>query len=92
MALALEMERIFREGKHFLGDDHWRVKATHKVTDEKLEFDAWGETAADVRVPVREYLDDETRPYKWKLSANKNVRGLARGDVWAHMDLVQIEG
>ena len=91
MALALELERMFREGKHFLGDEHWIVKADHKETEETQQFDAWGENAAEVRIVIREMLDDEKRPYKWKLRVNKNVRGLGRGHSWASLDLVQLQ-
>ncbi|NNE36321.1 MAG: hypothetical protein HKN13_13875 [Rhodothermales bacterium] len=86
------MEKEYREGKHFRGDDYWTVKAKHKVTGETMEFEAWGDTAAEVRVPVREMLDDEVSPYQWELRPSKAVPGLGRSWIWDSMGLIQIGG
>lgn len=86
------MEKLYRDGKHFRGDDFWKVPAKHKITGEEREFEANGETAADVRAAVRRLLKDEARPYQWDLRSARAVRGLGRDWQWSSLNLVQLEG
>lgn len=80
-ALALEMERLFREGRHFLGDDVWTIRGKHVATGETLEVACLAKSAAEARGKVRATLRD-VRPYQWKLSPTRAVSGLGRSFGW----------
>lgn len=84
-ALAIEMERLFREGRHFRGDNLWTVKAKHKVTGEEGAHEVIADTATQARTLVRALLDDDASPYQWKLTASATVPGLGRNFAWSHL-------
>ena len=83
-ALAIEMERLYREGRFFRGDNTWTVKATHKVTQEKCELVVTATTAADARTVFRTKFSDTARPFQWLLSPSPAVPGLGRSFAWSH--------
>lgn len=80
--LAVEMERVYRGGKHFRGDNVWTVKAKHKVTGEEMTEELRGETAADVRSVFRSKVTDIVKPYQWQLRVSAAVVGLGRKFRW----------
>lgn len=80
--LALEMERVYREGRHFRGEYTWTVKAQHSTTKEKLEWTETGADAAAVRSQARTKLKD-TSPFQWRLATYAAVPGLGRRFAWA---------
>jgi len=53
-AMALEMERVFRAGKHFRGEGVYKVKAVHAQTGEQIEAEMTGPSVAEVRQQFRE--------------------------------------
>lgn len=91
-ALALEMERLYREGKHFRGDDAYTIKAVRKDTDEKVELELFGPDAASVTAEFRRRYDDTTKPYRYKVRAYLAVPGLGRSFAWARMPLPMVGG
>lgn len=82
--LALEMERLFRAGKHFRGDSKWTIKAEHKTTKEKLEWEVTADTKDEARAQARTTLKD-VRPYQWKLGLSGAVPGLGRTFQWSQI-------
>ncbi|QDT26824.1 hypothetical protein Enr10x_21340 [Gimesia panareensis] len=83
--LAIEMESIYRGGKHFLGENHWTVKAVHKETGEKETWDCTAIDAVTARREFRYAFDDASRPYKYKVKAYPAVPGLGRDFAWAEL-------
>lgn len=88
-ALAIELERLYRDGHHFRGDDAWVVRG--KCKDGQVEFVCRAESAADARKQFREKHNDEKRPYKYKLSCSAAVPGLGRSFAWKNVELVQLQ-
>jgi hypothetical protein len=84
-ALAIEMERLYRDGHHFRGDNVWTVKAKHKVTGEKVELDVTGTSAAEARAAFRNHYKDTKRPYQWDVSPSPAVPGLGRSFRWEEL-------
>lgn len=80
--LAIEMEAIYRGGKHFRGDDVWTVKGKHKETGEVYEMTCHAESAEDARSRFRATYDDTSRPYKYTVSPCRAVPGLGRSFAW----------
>jgi hypothetical protein len=80
--LAIVMEEMFRNGRHFRGDNLWTVKAKHKVTKEKLELETTATSAAEARATIRHQLKDTQSPYQWELGASPAVPGLGRNRRW----------
>ncbi len=80
-ALALEMERLYRGGRHFRGDDTWTVRATHKTTKEKLEVAVQAHSPAQARAQFRAQVQD-SRPYQWDCKPSRAVPGLGRSFKW----------
>lgn len=85
--MALEMERLYREGRHFRGDNYFTVKAKHQVTGEKEELEMLGENEADIRQQFRTRFGDTKRPYKYKLGIYPAVVGLGRRFAWKRIPL-----
>jgi hypothetical protein len=81
--LALEMERLYRGGKHFRGDGLYTVRAKHKVTGEKHEVTFKGVSEADARDQFRRAYDDTAKPYRYAVSVSQSVVGLGRHHTWA---------
>lgn len=82
--LAIEMERLYRTGRHFRGDRTYSVKAVHKLTGEKVVLPAvFGDSVAEVRQDFRTQYKDTARPYQWKLGISPAVRGLGRSFAWS---------
>jgi hypothetical protein len=90
-ALAIEMERRYRGGKHFRGDDVWTVKAKHKETGEVEQFECEAPSAQVARSLFRYAFNDVERPYRYKLSASQAVPGLGRNFKWQDVDLVELK-
>lgn len=89
-ALAIELERLYRDGHHFRGDDAWVVRG--KVPGgETLEFVCKADSAADARAQFRKQYHDEKRPYKYKVSCSRAVPGLGRSFAWKDVELVQLQ-
>ena len=88
--LAMEMESLYRGGKHFRGDDFWTIKAKHKTTGEKEVHECFAADAAAARADFRQRYDDTARPYRYKVRAYPAVPGLGRSFAWKDV-LVQIE-
>lgn len=87
-ALAIEMERLYRTGHHFRGDNNWTVRGKHKVTKEAVEYeDVIADSSAEARTIVRRLLGDITRPYQWDLSPTRAVPGLGRNFKWEGLQL-----
>jgi hypothetical protein len=80
-ALAMEMQRLYRDGRHFRGDNTWSVKARHKVTGDTYEATIEADTAEQVRAIVRAVLKDSS-PYRWAINASAAVVGLGRSKQW----------
>jgi hypothetical protein len=88
LVLALEMERLYREGKHFRGDNAFTVKAVHQQTGEVAELGLYGPDKAAVRDQFRMIYDDTARPFKYKVSVSQAVPGLGRDFAWKdHVEL-----
>lgn len=84
-ALAVEMERRYREGPHFRGDSHWTIRAKHKETGETQTMETQAADAAGARAQFRAIFKDE-RPYTWKLSCSRAVPGLGRSFAWSKIE------
>lgn len=80
--LALEMERLYREGRHFRGDDAFTVKGVHKQTGEKYEMEVFAKDLAEARAIFRKAHDDDAVPHKYKIAAHSCVVGLGRSYAW----------
>lgn len=80
--LALEMEAIYRGGKHFRGDNMWTVKGKRKDTGEIIEYACLADTIEEARISFRTVHDDTQRPYRYELSAYAAVPGLGRSFAW----------
>lgn len=85
-ALALEMERLYRAGPHFRGDNQWTVNAVHKDTKEKLAVTVTATSADEARQVFRAQLKDTARPYQWRLKPSQAVPGLGRTFAWGDHD------
>lgn len=81
-ALAIEMERLYRAGHHYRGDNVWTVKGRHKITKEVVEFETVAASAAAARAAFREHYKDTERPYQWKADPSPAVPGLGRSFRW----------
>lgn len=81
-ALAMELERVYREGRHFRGDNVWTVRGKHKRTGELIEQEVTAADAAGARAIVRAVLKDTARPYHWDLDPSAAVPGLGRSFSW----------
>jgi hypothetical protein len=93
--LAIEMERLYRDGHHFRGDRFWTVTARLKdapVGTDPIKFTCEADDAAGSRKQFREQYDDTKRPFKYKTSCIAAVPGLGRNFAWYNVDipLVQI--
>ena len=66
----MEMEKLYREGRHFRGDTTWTVKAKHKTTREKAEMVVEANDAAGARSAFRRTYDDTARPYRWNVRSS----------------------
>lgn len=84
--LALEMERLYRSGEHFRGDDTWTVKGVRKDTGEKVEIDVVATSAAEARDKFRRSYNDTASPHRWKLQASQAVVGLGRNRKWSEIE------
>ena len=91
-ALAIEMERTYRAGRHFRGDGVFSVKAKHKTTGETWKGDIRAESAAEARAIFRTNMRDTGRPYQWKLAAHSAVAGLGGRSTWQELEAAQTEG
>lgn len=80
-ALAIEMERLYRGGHHFRGDDVWTVRAVHKLTKETLEVEVQAHSPAQARAQFRSQVKD-SRPYQWACKPSRAVPGLGRTFRW----------
>lgn len=81
-ALAIEMERMYRAGPHFRGDDTWTVSARHKITREKVSATVSARSAAEARQAFRTQIKDTAQPYQWEADASAAVPGLGRKFRW----------
>jgi hypothetical protein len=86
-ALAIEMERMYRAGRHFRGADLWTVSGSHRITGEKIKYETNADDAATARLNVRSVLKD-VRPYQWALSVSQAVPGLGRSFAWGDLEPV----
>lgn len=84
-ALAIEMERLYRSGPHFRGDNFWTVRAKHKVTREVVELSVQAVSPADARQQFRSTHNDQHKPYVWQVDASQAVPGLGRSFAWASL-------
>lgn len=80
--LSIAVEVVYRMGHHFLGDRSFKVKAKHKHTGEKVEFECEADSVADARYQFRAHIKDLERPYQWQTSVNQAVGGLMFGKPW----------
>ena len=83
-ALALEMERLYREGRHFRGDNVWSVKAVNRQTNEKIETQVSAKSADGARKAFRAQVGDVFRPYRWTTNVSQAVPGLGRNFAWTN--------
>lgn len=86
-ALALEMERLYREGRHFRGDSVFTITAKHRQTGEIEKLSIHGTGIADVRDHFRRTHDDTVKPYRYDLSIHRAVPGLGREFAWTGLSL-----
>lgn len=86
--LAMEMELLFRAGRHFRGDGIWSVKAKHKTTGELWSCDLSATSPAHAKLQARATLKD-VRPYKWAMTASPSVPGLGRSFSWTSLPIAQ---
>lgn len=86
-ALALEMERLYRNGRHFRGDNWYTVKATHKVTKEKLVVEMSANSIPHAREIFRATHNDTAKPYRWSLGVCEAVVGLGRHWKWEDVEI-----
>ena len=82
-AMAIEMERMYRDGRHYRGDNVWTVRGIHKITQEKIEEEVTAKDAAAARAMVRGVLKDTASPFQWRLSPSEAVPGLGRSFAWS---------
>ena len=82
-ALALEVERLYRAGRHFRGDNTFIARGKHRLTGEKEEVTLEAFDVADARAQFRHMFDDEARPFKYDVSVSQAVVGLGRHFTWA---------
>lgn len=80
--LAMEMEALYRGGKHFKGDTFWTVKGQHKETKETYSLELFAADGDAARAEFRRVYDDTAQPYKYKLRAYPAVPGLGRSFAW----------
>lgn len=85
-ALAVEMERLYRDGRHFRGDNAFTVKAVRKDTKEKVELEAYGTDLASVRDQFRVAYNDTVRPYRYIVQIYPAVSGLSRNSAWGDFE------
>ncbi len=85
--LAIEMEAIYRGGKHFRGDSFWTVKGKHKETGELYVHECTATSADMARVSFRTTYDDTAKPFKYVLSAYPAVPGLGRSFAWQDVEV-----
>lgn len=83
-ALAIEMERLYREGPHFRGDNVWSIKATNKQTNETVETEVTAKSADGARTVFRRQVGDVFRPYRWTTNVSQAVPGLGRNFAWVN--------
>ncbi len=81
-ALAIDMERTYRAGPHFRGDDVWTVRARHKITKEQITATVSATNAAEARGAFRTQIKDTAQPYQWEADASAAVPGLGRKFRW----------
>lgn len=81
-ALALEMERLYREGQHFRGDSTYVVRGKHRQTGERYEVTMQAGSVANAREIFRKTHNDTARPYRFDLSVSRSVVGLGRHSAW----------
>lgn len=92
-ALALEMERRYRAGKHFRGDGNFTVKGKHVITGEEEVMENVKARGADgARAIFRVNYDDLVKPFKYRLSVSMAVPGLGRRFAWSKLALPLVEG
>jgi hypothetical protein len=82
--LALEMERLYRAGRHFRGDNCFTVKGKRKKTGETEELTLTCKDEQEARAIFRQSFDDTAKPYKYEVRVNTAVVGLGRDHAWAH--------
>ena len=85
-AMAIEMERLYREGPHFRGDRAMKVTAVHKTTGEKVELDVSARSKVHAREIFRWAHDDVKKPHNYRLSVTTAVRGLGRNFAWSTVE------
>lgn len=85
--MALEMERRYREGRHFRGDTAFTVTAKHQQTGEIVKVEMFGANKAIVREQFRNAYDDTAKPHKYKLGVSPAVAGLGRNFAWKSISL-----
>jgi len=85
--LAIELEAMYRGGKHFRGDTFWTVKGVHKETGEKAVHECFVADAAAARESFRSTYDDTARPYKYKIRTYPAVPGLGRSFAWKNIEV-----
>lgn len=86
-ALAIDMERRYRSGRHFHGDNAFTLKAVHRETGERVEHELFGDSKQAIRDHFRESYDDTARPHKWQISISQAVVGLGRSFAWGRLEL-----
>ena len=84
--LSIEMEAIYRGGKHFRGDSFWTVKGKRKDTGEVYVFECVAPTIEAARYQFRVAYDDTVRPYRYTLGAYPAVPGLGRSFAWKDIE------
>jgi len=96
--LAIEMERLYRDGHHFRGDRFWTVTARLKEFEgdkapDPIKFVCEADNAAEARLQFRTEYNDQKRPYKYKTSCSPAVPGLGRNFAWKDVstELVQLQ-
>lgn len=90
--LALEMERLYRAGRHFRGDNRFTVRAVHKTTGEVETLEVFASSRAEAVAQFRLRYRDTTRPHRYKTSAHSSVVGLGRNFTWTGLSLPVLEG
>lgn len=85
--LGLYMEQLYRDGRHFRGDNWYTVKAKHKVTKEQLSVEMSATSIANAREIFRATHNDTAKPYKWDLKVCEAVVGLGRHWKWQDVEI-----
>jgi len=80
--LALEMQRRYRDGRHFRGDNAFTISAVRPDTGEKVTQILYGQDVAAVRAQFRMIYDDTVEPFRYRIRVHSAVVGLGRGKVW----------